>query len=262
MYKEFWRLNFLTLAQYRANFWVWLAFTLVLHGSAVMTIWLTMHRFPIMHGWTWQQVFFLYTLYMLAHTLNNTLFFSVGDVGEHIREGKFDRFLVRPLDPLFQVLSQPGQIWPDDLAVAIVFFSASQWLVHLHWTPWTALLLLGAMTGGALIDFAIQLAVATIAFWVIRLEALRWVVMSLENDFTRYPISIYNRIVRFTLSFVFPFAFMNYFPASTLLQQHAGAELQINPIFGWLTPIVGLVWFCGAYLFWRRGLDHYQGTGS
>jgi ABC-2 type transport system permease protein len=85
--------------------------------------------------------------------------------------------------------------------------------------------------------------------------------MSLETDFTRYPLSIYNKLVRFTLSFVFPFAFMNYFPASTLLQK-TGSAYGINPVLGWLTPIVGAIWFAGAYLFWRRGLNHYQSTGS
>jgi ABC-2 type transport system permease protein len=261
-YLEFWRLNFLTLAEYRANFFVWLVFTVVLHGSAVLTVWLMMQRFPIMHGWTWQQVVFLYSLYMLAHTLSNTFFFSVGEVPYQIREGRFDRFLVRPLDPLFQVLTQPGQIWPDELAVAIVFFAVMQALVHLQWSVATVLVLLGAMVGGAFIDFAIQLGVATLAFWVIRLDTLRWVVMSLETDFTRYPLSIYNRIVRFTLSFVFPFAFMNYFPASTLLHKSAEHDYTVNPVFGWLTLVVGGVWFAAAYWFWRRGLNHYQGTGS
>ena len=43
--------------------------------------------------------------------------------------------------------------------------------------------------------------------------------MSLEQDFTRYPISIYTRGVRIVLTFVLPFAFMNYFPATYFLQK-------------------------------------------
>ena len=261
-YREFWRLNFLTLVEYKANFWIWLIFTVGYHGTAIFTIWIMMSRFPSMNGWNWGQVFFLYTLYMLGHTLNNTFFYTIGEVPVHVREGRFDRFLVRPLDPLFQVLSQPGQIWPDELIVAAVFFSASQAVVHLHWSAATALLILGATSGGALIDFAIQLAIATLAFWVIRLDTLRWVVMSLENDFTRYPLSIYNRLVRVVLSFVLPFAFMNYFPATALLHKTVDGGYAINPAFGWLSPLVGLVWFAAAYLFWRRGLDRYQSTGS
>jgi len=180
-YRQFWRLNTLTLLEYKLNFFIWLFFTIVYHGIAIGTIWIMMSRFPLMNGWHWQEVFFLYALWMVGHTLNNTLFFTVGNVPDHIREGDFDRFLVRPLDPLFQVLSQPGQIWPDELAVALIVFAVAQGVVHLQWTLASTTLLVLAFAGGALIDFAVQLAVATLAFWVVRLDTLRWVVMSLER---------------------------------------------------------------------------------
>ncbi len=85
--------------------------------------------------------------------------------------------------------------------------------------------------------------------------------MSLEQDFTRYPISIYTRGVRIVLSFVFPFAFMNYFPATYFLNK-TETGLNLNPAVGLLTPAIGLAWFGVAYAFWRIGMRHYQGTGS
>ena len=89
-YSEFWRLNFLTMIEYKANFVIWLVFNFVYHGVAIGAIWVTMTRFPSMNGWTYQEVFFLYTLFMLGHTLNNTLFFTVGNVPEYVRDGTFD----------------------------------------------------------------------------------------------------------------------------------------------------------------------------
>ena len=261
-YAEYWRLNFLTLVEYKANFFIWLAFTVVYVGSSVTTLWVILSQFRSLNGWDLTQVFFLYALFYLAHTFSNTLFFSVGNVPYQIREGQFDRFLVRPLNPLYQVLTQPGQNWPDDLFVALIVFGFAQWLVHLHWSLASVALIAGAMTGGALIDFGIQLAIATLAFWVIRLDTLRWVVMSLENDFTRYPLSIYHRAVRIVLSYVLPFAFMNYFPATTLLHKTSDGGYAVNPAIGWLSPLVGLAWFLAAYAFWTRGVNRYQGTGS
>jgi len=261
-YREYWRLNYLTLLEYKANFFIWLAFTVVYVGSSIAALWVILSQFRSLNGWDLPQVFFLYALFYMAHTLSNTFFFSVGQVPYQVREGEFDRFLVRPLNPLFQVLTQPGQNWPDDLLVAIVVFGFAAWLVHLHWTLASTALILGAMFGGALIDFGIQLAIATLSFWVIRFDSLRWVVMSLENDFTRYPLSIYNRAVRIVLAYVLPFAFMNYFPATTLLHKSFDGGYAVNPSIGWLSPVVGIVWFAGAYLFWRRGVNRYQGTGS
>ena len=260
-YKEFWRLNFLTMTEYKANFFIWLAFTIVYHGVALAAIWIILTRFPSLNGWGRADVFFLYALWMVGHTLNNTLFFTVGDIPYQVQEGRFDRFLVRPLDPLFQVVSQPGQIWPDELVVALIVFGIAQSVVHLQWTVAAAAVLVAAILGGAIIDAAVQLAVATLSFWVIRLDALRWVVMSLENDFTRFPLTMYNRAVRIILGYVLPFAFMNYCPATVLLHKTADGAT-FNPILGWLTPLVASVWLVGAYAFWRAGLNRYQGTGS
>jgi ABC-2 type transport system permease protein len=260
-YKEFWRLNFLTMVEYKANFVIWLAFTIVYHGVALGAIWIILTRFPSLNGWTRTDVFFLYALWMVGHTLNNTLFFTVGDIPYTVQEGRFDRFLVRPLDPLFQVISQPGQIWPDEFVVALIVFGFAQYFVHLAWSPVTVVLLGLTIVGGAAIDAAVQLAVATLSFWVIRLDALRWVVMSLENDFTRFPLTMYNRAVRVILGYVFPFAFMNYFPATVLLHKTADGAV-FDPLLGWLTPAVAVLWMSAAYGFWRAGLNRYQGTGS
>ncbi|HTD36053.1 MAG TPA: ABC-2 family transporter protein, partial [Candidatus Limnocylindrales bacterium] len=82
----------------------------------------------------------------------------------------------------------------------------------------------------------------------------------LEQEFTRYPITIYSRGVRLLLTFVVPFAFMNYFPARYFLHKaHEGAMLPA-PV-GLLTPAIGVVAVAIAYVFWRIGLNRYSGVG-
>ena len=260
-YVQYWRINLLTMIEYRANFFMWFGFTIIYHATAIAALWVTLHQFPSMNGWNFKQMAVLYGLWMLGHAFHNTFFFTVGDVPNMVREGRFDRFLVRPLDPLFQTMTTPQQIWPDELILAFIFFGFVTVYSSVRVDLAYALFVPLVMVGGALIDFGIQLMIATLAFWVIRIDTLRWVVMSLEQDFTRYPISIYTRAVRFILAFILPFAFMNYFPATFLLHKHDGA-LSLSPQIGLLTPVVGLVWFGLGYAFWRIGLNRYQGTGS
>jgi ABC-2 type transport system permease protein len=260
-YGQYWRINLLTMIEYRANFFMWFGFTIVYHATAIAALWVTLNQFPSMNGWDFRQMAFLYALWMMGHGFHNTFFFTVGDVPTMIQEGRFDRFLVRPLDPLFQAMTVPQQVWPDELILAICFFCVATAFVgvrvDLAFVAYVPLV----VVGGALIDFGIQLAIATAAFWVIRIDSLRWIVMSLEQDFTRYPISIYSRAVRLFLAFVFPFAFMNYFPATFLLHKADGA-LSLAPWVGLLTPVVGAAWLSLSYAFWRIGIDRYQGTGS
>jgi ABC-2 type transport system permease protein len=180
---------------------------------------------------------------------------------EYVREGRFDRFLVRPLDALFQVLTVPQQIVPDGLVLGVATLAVATVAANVR-VDWLFLVFVPLVVfGGALIDLGISLAVATCSFWLVRVDTLRWVVMSLEQDFTRYPISIYTRGVRIVLTFVLPFAFMNYFPATFFLQK-ADTGLHFNPAIGLLTPAIGLAWLAVAYAFWLVGLRHYQGTGS
>ncbi len=260
-YLQYWRINFLTLLEYRANFVMWFFFTIAYHGVAMAALYVTMRQFPSMNGWSFREVFFLYALWMSGHELHNTFFFTVVSVPDYVREGRFDRFLVRPLDTLFQVLTVPAQIVPDGLILAIATLAVATAVVHVRvdfiFVTFVPLVILG----GALIDLGISLAVATVSFWFVRVDTLRWVVMSLEQDFTRYPISIYTRGVRVVLTFVLPFAFMNYFPAAYFLQK-SDVGLHLNPAIGLMTPAIGIAWLAAAYAFWLVGLRHYQGTGS
>ncbi len=260
-YAEYWRINFLTLLEYRANFVMWFVFTIVYHGVALGALWVTMRQFPSMNGWAFREMFFLYALWMAGHELHNTLFFTVVSVPDYVREGRFDRFLVRPLDTLFQVLTVPQQIVPDGLILGLATLAVATVAANVR-VDWIFMVFVPLIIlGGALIDLGISLVVATCSFWFVRVDTIRWVVMSLEQDFTRYPISIYTRGVRIVLAFVLPFAFMNYFPATFFLQKTEVA-LHLNPAVGLLTPAIGLAWLGAAYGFWLVGLRHYQGTGS
>ena len=260
-YIQYWRTNLLTMLEYRANFIMWFIFTLVYHGVALGALYVTMRQFPSMNGWDFRQMFFLYALWMSGHELHNALFFNVVSVPEFVREGRFDRFLVRPLDALFQVLTVPAQLFPDGLILAIATFAVATAYAHVR-IDWIFCIFVPlVIVGGALIDLGISLAVATMSFWFVRVDTLRWVVLALEQDFTRYPISIYTRGVRVVLTFILPFAFMNYFPAAYFLHKSA-LGMHIDPRLGLLTPAIGFMWFLVSYGFWQVGLRHYQGTGS
>jgi ABC-2 type transport system permease protein len=106
-YARYWRINLLTMLEYRANFLMWGAFTVIYHATALIALWVTLRNFPSINGWDFRQTAFMYGLWMLGHGLHNTIFFTVGSVPEFVREGRFDRFLVRPLDPPFRSRSGP-----------------------------------------------------------------------------------------------------------------------------------------------------------
>ena len=158
------------------------------------------------------------------------------------------------------MIATPGAIFPDDLFIALGFFAFATWYsgvrVDAEFVAFVPLVL----AGGALIAFGMNLAVSTLSFWFVKVDALRWLVGQLDQEFTRYPISIYARGVRLTLTFVVPFAFVNYFPAAYFLHKR-DALLGLPPEAALLAPAVGVTFALAAYAFWRFGLARYQGTG-
>ncbi len=260
VYAQYWRINLLTTLEYRTNFILWLGFTVVYHGSAIAALWITLNNFPSMNGWDFRNMAFLYALWMTAHGLNTTFFSTVGEIPDWIRDGEFDRFLVRPLDALFQVITTPGSIFPDELILALSLLTVATIANHIAITPLVLLLIALVVIGGALIELSISLLIATVAFWFVQVDALRWMILQLEQEFTRYPLSIYGRGVRLLLAFVIPFGFMNYFPAAYFLgKTENGIGLPVA--IGLATPAIGLAFLFVAYGFWRVGLTRYQGVG-
>jgi ABC-2 type transport system permease protein len=259
-YAQFWRINALTTLEYRENFLIWSLFTLVYHGSAIAALWIVFDNFPSMNGWTFKDMAFLYGLWMLAHAFHNALFSNVEDVPERIRDGEFDRVMIRPLDALFQIVTTPGQIFPDEAVMALAYFGFAVWYSGVRVDAAFVIFVPLVVAGGVLIDLAINLMISTVAFWVVRVDELRWIFLQLESEFTRYPISIYSRGVRLLVTFVLPFAFVNYFPAAYFLHRD-NAAFGLPPAVGLLTPLIGLAFASAAYGFWRFGLNRYQSVG-
>ncbi|MGH2405874.1 MAG: ABC transporter permease [bacterium] len=261
LYLHFWRLSLLTILQYRLNLLIWMIFGIAYHAAGVGLLWGMLLRFRSIGGWSFNELLFLYALWALGHGLYAAVFGQVGWVTRHVRDGTFDRFLTRPLNPLFQTMTVPGGITIDDLVIAIPLFVIAQHLAGVVWTPGLVLLLPGAAAGAALIEAAVLLAISTLSFWLIRIEAVRLLVETVELEFVRYPLGIFPRGAQIAFTVVLPLAFVTYLPSQVFLRR-AAEGFSVAPTLGYLTPAVGLLAFGLAYMFWKYGVNQYQSTGS
>lgn len=97
------------------------------------------------------------------------------------------------------------------------------------------------------------------AFWIGESEGLYRLLYKNLTEFIQYPLSVYHRGIRELLTFVLPYAFINYYPVQYFIDRQEG----ICPgILRYLTPLVGCGVFLLSRLFWRLGLRAYSGAGS
>ena len=96
------------LMEYRASFILGAASTIVWQGSSIAAVWVVMQKVPSLNGWSYDEVLLVYGLVTLAKSINHMFADNLWTVGRvYIRSGGFERFLVRPIDPLFHLLLIP-----------------------------------------------------------------------------------------------------------------------------------------------------------
>jgi ABC-2 type transport system permease protein len=178
-----------------------------------------------------------------------------------IVDGEFDRVLVRPLSPLGQVIFSKFEI---STAAHLIIGSTALYfgshLAYIEWTLYKVILFPVIIMGGVMIAGGIRLMVTAVAFWTLRNRSLVHTVIFSSKEFINYPVNIYNIGIQFFLTFIFPIAFINFYPAHFFLDR-SGAGL-LHPSLELGTPIVGIVVITVAIFSWKAGVNHYQSTGS
>ena len=75
-----------------------------------------------------------------------------------------------------------------------------------------------------------------------------------------YPVHIYSFPVRVLLTFIFPIAFVNFYPAHFFLERQS--ETLFHPMLSYLSFPIGLTVLFLSLIFWRFGVNRYSSTGS
>ncbi|NWF71091.1 MAG: ABC-2 family transporter protein [Chloroflexi bacterium] len=248
--------RFKILMEYRLNFLIGAVSTIAFQAAGLLTVWVVMSQIPSLNGWTLNEVLMIYGLLVLAKSLNHMFADNLWTIGrDYIRGGGFDRFLVRPIDPLFHLLADRfchDGVGNFVVGAALVAISSSG--LGIVWTPFNLLYLVLAVISGGLIFFALNLATCVSAFWIVESVPVTRAVF--ENHlFAQYPLTIYPRPIGIVLTWLIPYGLASFYPASYLIGRDVGA-------LAWLPPFVAAIMVFLAYRLWLFGLKHYSGTGS
>jgi ABC-2 type transport system permease protein len=242
--------------EYRLNFFIGSVSTMVLQAASLAAIWVVMRQIPSLNGWTLNEILLIYGLLTMGESITHMFADNLWTIGwNYIRSGDFDRFLVRPVDPLFHLLAD--RFCHDGIGnflTGAVLIGVS---MHNLGIPFTALhlaYLAVAVLSGGVIFIALNLMTATTAFWLTESIPVTQIVFNM-NEFAKYPLNIYHEAIRILLTWLIPYGFVSFYPASYLLGREAGPMV-------WLSPVVALAFMLTAYRIWLFGLRHYSGTGS
>ena len=175
---------------------------------------------------------------------------------KHVREGSFDRILLRPRAISLQILGSEfqlmrvGRLLQGVLVLVIGIVNTDQIFALEEW-----LLLVLSLIGGILVFVGLFVLQATMSFWTVQ-------TLEMMNAFTyggiqmaQYPMDIYRHWFRRLFTVMLPIGAINYFPLAAIFRDG-------SMLLAYMTPVFGLLFFVATQLIFSFGKRYYCSTGS
>lgn len=247
--------------QYRANAVSSIVGGLLFQITGFIVVWIIASRFSQIGGWGLPELTFLYGMRLTSHGIFYACFSQMFELDRVLITGEYDRYLVRPMPPLIQLFTRKLRInaFGDLLGGSALLIAAST-SANVDWSPLAVLYLILAVSGGGLVEGAVQVTLGSLGFRFLQTLPLRTTVNEIFNVYGNYPNVIFPPTLRAALTFILPVAFVAFFPASILLNREG--DLAVPAWLATMSPLIGVVLFTIAVRIWKVQSAHYQSAGN
>ena len=168
-------------------------------STSIIVIYFTLLKFDTLSGWNIYEMLFLCSLIFMTYGIMIIFFTGLRDFGKTVRDGSFDRFLLRPRGLLFQILFANADwfasLGQGGLGVALFIVSAGK--VGVSWNARNICYYAITVAGGVLIQGAVFLFIATLNIYLLQTDSLKEMLYWDMRKFAGYPISIFNKFIQF-----------------------------------------------------------------
>ena len=185
-------------------------------------------------------------------------------IAEDIREGRINTLLLKPIEYRlyrFYLFAAARSVHAVFAVIPLGF--AMIWL-HSYFDdlPWLANLpyALLATLGAAFIQFFFCFTLAMIAFWILDIGSVTFIIYSIEFLLGGhiFPIDAFPQWLQIICMHL-PFAYETYFPAAILIGHVSDSQMLIG--FAWQWAWIGFFYVLSGIL-WKRGLHQYTAVGG
>ncbi len=245
------------MMEYKGDFIVGIIGFLLAQAFNLLFLWIIFSQIPSLMGWTLNQIVFIYGFSLIPKGLDHLMFDNLWSVGYFtVRKGDFDKYLTRPINTLFHIMVEKFQIDAfGELIMGIALICTTLPSLSIEWSIPKVLLSVAVIPFATLIYTGIKTATAAIAFWTKQSGAVTYM-FYMVNDFAKYPVTIYNNVVRSIITYIIPFAFTAFYPANYILTGE-------NPLFNiGMTIVMSVILMAVGIIIWNKGINAYESAGS
>jgi len=219
------------------------------------------HQVRSLTGFDIDDVLVVFGLGATAFSVADLAVGQIDRVGQLVRQGTLDIFLVRPLSVLGQLVTADLQLRRlGRLALSLGVLVTALHRAGVDWTPARAALVLLTPVCGAVIFSALWVAASSVTFWLVEGTEFANAVTYGGNYMAQWPFSVFNLALARFFTFVLPTGFVAYLPAVAILGRPEPTGLP--SWLAWGTPVAAAWAVLLAALAWRTGLRRYVGAGG
>jgi ABC-2 type transport system permease protein len=264
LYARFLRVYMKAQMEYRFSFFGDIFVNMMTFVTLYLSLWVLFQTFENLNGWIFWEVVFLYNLNLITYAISSLFFWQpMKSLENMVRTGEFDNFLTRPLRPLtVMVFRQFQHTFIGHIIVSMVVFGLCTYKLHIHWSWSSVLFIILSVCGGSLIQAGIIILAGSSAFWVVRSTAIVDISIYAVRNYINYPISIYGKSIQLLLTFLIPYAFVNFYPAAAFLKKDEGISGSFQNLYQYSSMVIGILLFAFAVWVFQKGVKRYESSGS
>ena len=246
---------------YRTSFWLTVASSLGIGVIEFLKIYVILVNVPVFGGLGFAQASLVFALANMGFALADMVFGQFDAMPSHLRLGRLETMLVRPMPLILQLVTADFQLRRlGRVAVGLVIMVLALVALQLPPTPERIYLLIITPVVGAAIYGALFVLAGGLQFFFI--DGTEF-----TNSFVyggayagQLPGSVLITPVRILFTFVIPATMASYLP-SLLIMDLPGPEL-LPSWLGWLAPLFAAWIWLLALLAWRAGIAKFTGAGG
>lgn len=251
-----WRQSLIRELEFPKNFLFLFLVNAGRFGSQLLYVVILFDHTTALGGWSKEAAFVFLATWGLVTSIMQLLFeMNFVQFGEDIHDGRFDFYLLRPVDAQLVSSLQRlsfSHIGEPALYLAVLVFFLVKGFIAVTWGAvfgYSFLVLCGVITG-----YCLWFTMTTIVFWTPKVEHFNYFFTTIVS-LVRYPLEIYGSIARKVFLTILPIGFLAAIPAEFLLGVGTATGLLYTTLMTVLIAVLTRVW-------WNFAIQHYASASS
>lgn len=253
LYFAYLKINIKEVEIYSWDFLFGIIAMFINYAAELFSLYLIFELVPEINGWNREQILLMYGIGVTGFSLWSCIFINTITLPYYLKRGEFDRFLVRPIQPITQIMLDGfDEDAGGDLIIGIIVLGIAGYRLNigLFYIP----CIIVTVISGCFVYAGLSILLSTISFFTISQADVANLTMEIK-EIAKYPLTIYPRIMQVFFTFLIPIAFVSFIPSKMILERE-----KVYLFF--MIPVIALIFYTISKKIWNLGVRHYESTGS